>query len=206
MTAGGATTGFRIRQVILAVAVLTAVVVVVPVARAARAEASHSTTFAPGDVLVGVNPRYTSGEATVLNDDYLVGMQWRDRNGRPPVTGVTECSALADLSCLPGTTSTAAAGLPGQPGLVAKRQQQAAQVELAYAEVEDGPESLSASGRSPEVPVGVLPGVAGAGLLLFGFGLSGRRKQQRRPVQVRETATGSSGRARDVDFERRHWR
>jgi len=92
-----------------------------------------------------------------------------------------------------------------QPGLMAKRQQ-AREVELAYAEVEDGPELLSASGRSPDVPVGVLPGVAAAGLLLFGFGLSGRRKQQRRPVQVRVTATGSSRRARDLDFERRHWR
>jgi len=112
MTAGGATTGFRIRQVIVAVAVLTAVVVVVPAARATRAEALHPT-FAPGDVLVGVDPRYNSNDATVLNDDYLVGMQWRDQNGRPPVTGFTECSTLAVLSCLPGTTSTASAGFPG---------------------------------------------------------------------------------------------
>jgi len=87
-----------------------------------------------------------------------------------------------------------------------RQQQEAAQVELAYAEVEDEPETLSASARSPEVPVGLLPGVVGAGLLLFGFGLSGRRKKQHRPVQVRETATGSQRRVRDVDFERRHWR
>jgi len=97
------------------------------------------------------------------------------------------------------------------PGLVEKREQQEAEkVELAYAEVEDEPETLSANARGQDVPVGALPGAAVAGLLLFGFGLSGRRKKQRqlRPAQVRDTDSGPSrrARARDLDFERRHRR
>ena len=126
-------------------------------------------------------------------------------DGGAAVPSVSGGSSAGSPAVVPGVQ-----GQPAQvvPGVAAEREQQKAeQVELAYAEVEDEPETLSASARSQDVPVGAVTGGLAAGLLLFGFGLSGRKKQrQLRPARVRDSATGPSRRERDLDFERHHRR